>query len=139
MNHSERCKSYYSRNREKVKAKVREYRAKNIEKVRQKEAERKEKNRPNYYPYFLKYKYGITIDDYNRMLFAQGGVCATNGCMNDGSEDKRRKRLFVDHCHSTGKVRGLLCCTCNRVLGLMKESPDLIRGLASYIEAANAG
>lgn len=44
--------------------------------------------------------------------------------------------LFVDPCHETGKVRGLLCCSCNRVLGMMKERVEAIRGLADYIEAA---
>ena len=138
MTHKEKCRDYYIRNREKVKAKAREYRANNIETVRKKEAERRLRNRDRYHAYFLKYKYGITIDDYNAMLAKQKGICATDGCLNDGSEDKRRRRLFVDHCHTTGKVRGLLCCTCNRVLGMMKESPELIRGLAKYIEETNA-
>jgi hypothetical protein len=131
-------KSYYQRNKEKVKAAAKQYALSNKEKIREREKARRARNPSAYHAYFVKRKYGITIEQYNQMLADQKGICATPNCMNDGSEDKRRRRLFVDHCHTTGKVRGLLCCTCNRVLGMLKESPPLIRGLADYIERTNA-
>jgi hypothetical protein len=60
--------------------------------------------------------YGITIDDYDRMLEAQGGGCGI--CGSDSySSNKWQKFFAVDHCHSTGRVRGLLCLTCNVSLG----------------------
>jgi len=60
----------------------------------------------------FKRKYGITVEQYNQMLLAQNNTCkiCKNTC-------KSGKNLAVDHCHTTGKVRGLLCATCNVNLG----------------------
>jgi hypothetical protein len=61
----------------------------------------------------LRRNYGITQDEYLRMEASQGGRCAI--C---GTEDKGKwQYLHVDHCHATGKVRGLLCVKCNTALG----------------------
>lgn len=76
----------------------------------------------------LKYNYGITIDQYNAMLAAQGGGCAL--C---GAEPKRRP-LDVDHCHETGKVRGLLCNKCNTSLGRLGDTLESILKIVSYLE-----
>lgn len=76
----------------------------------------------------LKRKYGLTVDDYNKLLESQGGVCQV--CKNPPTN----RRLAVDHCHTTGKIRGLLCQACNVSIGKMRESPDLIRRLANYVE-----
>ena len=73
-------------------------------------------------------KYGITIDDYDRILKEQGGGC--NIC---GRPPKKR-RLHVDHNHITGKVRGLLCMKCNRGLSWFNDSPELLREAARYVE-----
>ncbi len=56
-------------------------------------------------------RYGITIEDYSQLLGSQGGGCAICGTT------PTNKRLAVDHCHNTGKIRGLLCMTCNMQLG----------------------
>lgn len=74
----------------------------------------------------LKRKYGITLDEVDRMRERQGGLCANTEC---GREAK-----VVDHCHETGKVRGLLCNGCNASLGHLKEDPSRIRGLIRYIK-----
>ena len=62
-------------------------------------------------------KYGITIEDYEKLLVSQNGVCAI--C--SGEPDTRWKILAVDHCHKTGKVRGLLCMTCNTMIGRLEK------------------
>ena len=62
----------------------------------------------------LKRTYGITLEDYNKLLDAQGGVCAICGEYRD---NKRFRRMHVDHDHRTGKVRGVLCYQCNQNLG----------------------
>src|SRR5689334_10251282 len=62
--------------------------------------------------------YGITADDYDRMLAAQGGCCALCGTPSPG---KRATYFAVDHCHITGAVRGLLCIKCNWRLGWFEE------------------
>lgn len=66
-------------------------------------------------------KLGLTLDDYARILADQEGVCAI--CRRPERRKNRGEviRLAVDHCHSTGKVRGLLCCSCNRKVGWLEN------------------
>ena len=77
-------------------------------------------------------QYGITPDDYIQMLGNQNGECAICGSPDSGCIKK--ERLHVDHCHTTGKVRGLLCTNCNQAIGKFKDSPELLRLAAMYIE-----
>ena len=77
----------------------------------------------------LKCLYGISIDEYEEMLSLQNGKCAI--C---GNVCRIRKSLSVDHCHKTKVVRGLLCHACNTTIGQMKESPELLRKAADYVE-----
>jgi hypothetical protein len=65
------------------------------------------------------------------MLAAQGGVCAVCRKLNP---DRLGRRLHVDHCHETGRVRGLLCTLCNNAIGQAGESPERLRALATYLE-----
>ena len=90
----------------------------------------------------LKYKFGITLEEYNLMVQSQGGVCAI--C--EGVNDTRRRgthngenvvmSLAVDHNHKTGKVRGLLCSGCNTSLGQFKDDPLLLQKAIKYLEQA---
>ena len=77
--------------------------------------------------------HGITTDAYNAMLAAQNGVCAI--CKNP--EVRRTKgtlwRLSIDHCHTTGKIRGLLCGNCNQTIGLLKEQINTLREMINYL------
>jgi hypothetical protein len=66
------------------------------------------------------------------MLRSQGGACAVCG-KGPGSRHARDMRLAVDHCHKTGQVRGLLCQTCNRAIGLFADNPILLRRAISYL------
>lgn len=85
--------------------------------------------------------YNITQADYDRMAAAQGDRCAT--CNTDSPGD-RGESWSIDHDHrccpgkgSCGRcVRGLLCSSCNLAIGQTKDSPDLLRAMAAYIEAA---
>jgi hypothetical protein len=87
----------------------------------------------------LKELYGMTLDDYARMLESQGGLCANSGCFNPPPADRR---FDMDHDHaccpgkkSCGKcVRGLLCRQCNHALGMLRDDVKRIRGLADYLE-----
>lgn len=80
--------------------------------------------------YKLQKAYGITLDEYNILLKSQGGVCAICG----GTESSCDGRMLaVDHCHLTGRVRGILCSNCNRALGLFKDSPDTLRSAIKYL------
>jgi len=82
----------------------------------------------------LRKKYGITIEQYDCMFAKQNGLCAVCKQPETAKQKGKIRALAVDHCHSTGMVRGLLCKTCNTALGNMKENPDLIRALADYVE-----
>jgi len=74
--------------------------------------------------------YGIDEAKYQEMLAAQGGCCAI--CGNPPTAGRSR-RLFVDHHHATGKVRGLLCHGCNTAIGLMEERTDRLASAIAYL------
>lgn len=73
--------------------------------------------------------YGITLEQYDEMLEAQGGVCRICGGTNPEG-----KRLHVDHGHDSGLVRGLLCNGCNTGLGLFKENVASLAAAIVYLE-----
>ena len=77
--------------------------------------------------YQRKYKYGLSPKEYYALVARQGGACAI--C-------RKIKPLCVDHCHLTGKVRGLLCRTCNSALGFWGDSPAVVRRALKYLETA---
>ena len=81
----------------------------------------------------LKRSYGITLDDYNKILTEQKNRCAI--CGTDKVGGKHNNEAFmVDHCHDTGKVRGLLCNQCNRGIGNFNDDVDRLRNAAVYLE-----
>lgn len=83
-------------------------------------------------------KYGLTLDDYNRMFAEQGGACAV--CKT--KEPKGRgvtRRFAVDHCHTTGKVRGLLCHHCNAALGMVNDNIEILEKLIDYLKGSRDG
>jgi hypothetical protein len=73
---------------------------------------------------------GITLDDYDRMYAAQDGRCAICREIN-----KFKRRFHVDHCHATGRVRSLLCNTCNTGLGSFRDRTDLMLAAVQYLNA----
>lgn len=74
-------------------------------------------------------KHGITVEEYETMLSSQGGVCAI--C--NGPPRGRWNRYAVDHDHKTGKVRGLLCSTCNQALGLFRDDMQILQKAKNYL------
>lgn len=74
-----------------------------------------------------KRKYNITKEDLSAMLFGQDGLCAI-------CDSPLTESLHVDHNHETGKIRGLLCNQCNLALGQFKDSPEVLRKAAEYVE-----
>lgn len=77
----------------------------------------------------LRRKYGLSPQDYTKLLEAQGGKCAICGRADPG----RGKEWPVDHDHNTGAVRGLLCWKCNSALGMLRDSPELCEAAARYL------
>ena len=82
-------------------------------------------------------QYGIDAAGYDAMLNGQRGLCAICGSSNTG--DKRGGRFHVDHCHSTGVTRGLLCLSCNHGLGKFKDSIRSLERAIEYLRKANTG
>lgn len=80
---------------------------------------------------WLKQKYGLTADDFERLLAQQGGRCALG--------HEFRTQPVVDHDHSTGEVRGLLCQGCNIALGHVRDDSDRCLRAAQYLEQGVSG
>jgi hypothetical protein len=85
---------------------------------------------------YLRKTYGITLERYRQMFVDQDNKCAI--CGMDGFRicKDAKALLVVDHCHTTGKVRGLLCHNCNRGLGLFQDNSKYLRSAIEYIERA---
>lgn len=85
---------------------------------------------------YLRKTYGLSVEDYKRMLADQKDECKI--CKGEGflMGESHKMKLVVDHCHSTGKVRGLLCHNCNRALGLMHDDTEVLLNAIKYLEGA---
>lgn len=81
----------------------------------------------------LKTLYNITTFDYETMFQEQKGLCKICNTIESKTVDGIRYRLAVDHCHITGKVRGLLCTKCNRGLGFFLDSPIVLTNAIQYL------
>lgn len=108
-------REWVAENREHVNARNRAYRAAN--------PHQRDDN-------YLRYTYGITLDERNAMLKSQGGACAICGKVPGENE----RQLVTDHDHETGEVRGLLCNECNIMLGAAKDNPMTLRSAVDYLE-----
>ena len=80
--------------------------------------------------------YGITLEEFDNMLKSQGGACRLCGTFNPLGEGNTGRVISfsVDHCHKTGRVRGLLCNPCNRGLGFLNDDPELLARAIKYLE-----
>lgn len=79
----------------------------------------------------LKYRYGITLEQYYALLKEQNFVCAI--CKR-AHKAWRGSYLTVDHCHNTGEIRGLLCGSCNAALGKFDDNPELLINAYIYLQ-----
>lgn len=135
MNTSAKSRADYMRewkrkNPDKIKANQRRYNA--------------SKGKARFRRWHLKARYGITLDRFNEMLAEQDHKCAICG-EPEGIEymwhgKLVQRSLCVDHSHTTGEVRGLLCASCNMAIGKFSDSPALLQAAATYLtKAANHG
>ncbi len=84
----------------------------------------------------LKQRYGLSVTERDNMLATQDNRCAT--CRNaiafgDGVGVKRSEQAVIDHCHTTGKIRGILCSSCNIALGNIRDSTDTLSRMLEYV------
>lgn len=131
-------RQYHIKNKEKIALKSKRWKENNKEKVREADRRSKIKNREkiregnrkrNRLRSFSKL-YNITENDYNKMFVEQNGCCAI--CNMHQSEFKRV--LAIDHCHNTGKVRGLLCIKCNMCLGGVNDNIEILQKMIKYLK-----
>lgn len=123
--------TWYAENAPAEKARVKEWQQANRERVNagNRERRRSPEARRAQRDGHLRRKYGITADQYDEMLAAQGGVCAI--CER---EPNPKISLHVDHDHETGAIRGLTCFRCNQAMGAFGEDPELLRSAAAYLD-----
>ncbi|MET8864677.1 endonuclease VII domain-containing protein [Nonomuraea sp. NPDC004580] len=100
----------------------------------------RDNNREKVLDTYLRRAFGVTLDHYRDLLAKQDGGCAICGWSPDVPLESqqgqgRHARLVVDHCHATGKVRGLLCGMCNKAIGHLREDPAIVQLAAEYLEA----
>jgi len=148
-------KAYRNKNKEKLRADNKAYRNENKEKEQARQKAYQSKNRGKRLVYqkayynknkerlllkdrdrVLRRKYRITMADYHATYQQQKGRCAICGtpgesCTNPDAE--RLAILHVDHCHATGKTRGLLCNRCNWALGIIRDNAEVADRMAAYI------
>lgn len=125
---------YRKENKEAIKKQVKKYKSKyyldNKEKILKKLKENYYKNTGAKRNRDLKYKYNITLHDYNLMLFKQDYKCLI--CKEDCRETG--KNLVVDHCHNTNEIRGLLCNKCNPLIGFAKDNINILTSAIEYLK-----
>lgn len=153
-NHRPDCKKclnslqqlYYNKNSDTIKERVKKYRNKNSRKIKDyrkkyylaNKEKLKEQAKDRYFNRGgkdnsrnakLQKAYNISLDEYNTIFAEQGNCCAI--CRRQ--KCKTGKSMAVDHCHVTGKIRGILCANCNRSLGVLGESIEILTNMISYL------
>ena len=120
------CQS--SRNKLKRKTNL-AWRASQLQKAKEYRLKYPEKNKESIRNATLKAKYGITSKQYDELFQSQGYKCAVCNCTQNNGYGK----MPVDHCHTTGKVRAILCQSCNVTLGKVGENEEILLSLIAYL------
>lgn len=149
---AERRARYHSHNREKILQRVKKYRENNREKkaatdrrYREKKGESLLIKKRHYYfqnpekikertlRKSIKHKYGITLEEYNQLKDS------SNQCHICNTEFGEKLRKNLDHCHATGKIRGILCQQCNVGIGCLKDDIERLSSAIEYIKKYSEG
>lgn len=94
----------------------------------------RDQNRNSYRDKSLRASFGISLAEYEEMLASQGNVCGACGGAETDTHYGKLRRMAVDHCHTSGRIRGILCGSCNKGIGHFKDDPVLLRKAADYLE-----
>lgn len=120
-----RAKEYRQKNKEKIKRDLKNWHLNNKEHVKQYNIGRREFKKDSH----LRIKYNINLEQYKALCKEQNYKCSI--CLNHD------ENLVVDHCHSSGLIRELLCKKCNSAIGLLKEDINNLNNAISYIMRHN--
>lgn len=127
-------KIYHEKNKERKRSYSKAYHPehykKNKERLKKQTLEYQRKNPELRFKFRLKRIYKLTVPEYERILALQNGVCAI---CKEFKLHANKTRLSIDHCHITGKVRGLLCDNCNKGIGLLKDNKELVFSAYEYL------
>lgn len=128
---------YYETNKTKILRYEKKYREREDVMERRKHYQDKYRNLPSHRErtkeLALVRKYGISSEQYREILLKQGNKCAVCKL----KQPEHSKRFAVDHDHKSNKVRGLLCMNCNRAIGLMKDSPEILKSAINYLKVVS--
>jgi len=133
---NERAKAYRRSHKEQVRERDKRYYEAHKEQHKAYEAGRRDIQRGRH----LALTHSLSRDNYDAMLLAQGGGCAICGKPFDSSWPAKSSRgkastsPCVDHCHTTGEIRGLLCVHCNLMLGNARDDANILLGAVSYLD-----
>lgn len=119
-------KKYYRENREKVLSKTKAWGKENRKRCIENNRKWKLKNPRRARHHYFKRNYGISLEDFEKLLKGQSGKCAI--CFID------LVKPCLDHDHKTGRIRGVLCPPCNQGIGSLRDSPEFCRNAAKYLE-----
>lgn len=123
-------RAYEVADRDRYNAQVRDRRARNRDAFNAYQRRRWASNPHRGKCYELRARYGITLERFNEMLAEQGGGCAICGARDNGDG----RVLYVDHCHKSEKVRGILCHHCNAGIGHFRDDIGLILKAIEYLQ-----
>jgi len=118
-----RSRAYYHANKEKVLARTKAYYHANRDKINE---------RARWYS--LKYEWGMTREEYTKILESQNSCCAICETTGDEYMIKYKRRFAIDHDHTSGKNRGLLCHLCNTGIGSLGDSIPTLKKSIKYLE-----
>jgi hypothetical protein len=114
---------------------VKAWRKKNPEKRKAQQKQESDPNKLYNRRKHLKAVYGITVEEYDAIYESQSGCCAI--CSVHQSQLSRK--FHLDHCHTTNKIRGLLCPDCNHLLGRAKDTRQILRSAIDYLDKTKTG
>jgi len=121
-------KKWYESNSDKAKERKR------LDRIYRKEYYQSPERKKRYRIKYIEKTFGIKYHEYDRMLQEQNSLCAICG---EKESSSTCKYLSVDHCHTTGKIRGLLCVSCNRGLGMLRDNPDFVEKALNYLRKSS--
>ncbi len=133
---SARTRAWAAANPEKRRETERKYRKANKDKIRLQKKAWRLANPAKHNAANARWKISrrMKICDFDALLKSQGGACAI--CLSPSPNRSQSGRLSIDHCHSTGKVRGLLCHRCNAMIGLGRDDTSILQRAISYLESS---
>lgn len=131
--HNAYMREWNEKNKDRINAERRDRRKNDVvyrEKLRQKGKDKYADNPLKHRSISIKSKYGITIEDYDKIYDKQNGKCAICGV---SKKNGSRVGLVIDHCHNNGHIRGLLCSHCNTGLGQFRDDTGLLQKAIDYL------